>query len=83
MWPVGSPEVTHKYLPEGADPTGEEGRIPRGGSRALARGTVKWFSEEKDYGFISPDEDGEEKIFVHYTDEEGRGFGGASKTAKG
>ena len=22
-----------------------------------------------------PDEDGEEKIFVHYTDEEGRGFG--------
>jgi hypothetical protein len=30
-----------------------------------------------------PDEDGEEKIFVHYTDEEGRGFGGASKTAKG
>jgi transposase/cold shock CspA family protein len=38
-------------------------------------GTVKWFSEEKGYGFISPDEDGEEKIFVQYTDEEGRGFG--------
>ena len=40
----------------------------------MARGTVKCFSEEKGYGFISPDEDGEEEIFAHYTDVEGRGF---------
>lgn len=39
----------------------------------MARGTVKWFSEEKGYGFIEPDEDGEE-IFVHYTEIEGTGF---------
>jgi cold shock protein len=39
----------------------------------LARGTVRWFSEEKGYGFISPDE-GEEEVFVHYTDVEGSGF---------
>jgi cold shock protein len=40
----------------------------------MARGTVKWFSEEKGYGFIKPDEAGEEDIFVHYTGIKGGGF---------
>ena len=39
----------------------------------MARGTVKWFNEEKGYGFISPDE-GSEDLFVHYTSIEGSGF---------
>ena len=39
----------------------------------MATGTVRWFSEEKGYGFILPDE-GEEEVFVHYTDVEGEGF---------
>ncbi len=39
----------------------------------MASGTVKWFSEEKGYGFITPDE-GDEEIFFHYTDIEGEGF---------
>ena len=69
-----SPKVSHKYSPEGAKPTSEDGRKLRGETRAVARGTVKCFSEEKGYGFIAPDDDDGEDIFVHYTEVEGSGF---------
>ena len=37
----------------------------------MARGRVRWFSEERGYGFI---EDGEEDFFVHYTEVVGEGL---------
>jgi cold shock protein len=38
----------------------------------MPRGTVKWFDGEKGYGFVSPDEGGEDG-FVHHTGIAGSG----------
>jgi CspA family cold shock protein len=39
----------------------------------MATGTVKWFSNDKGYGFITPDEPGRD-LFVHQTAVLGEGY---------
>lgn len=39
----------------------------------MSEGVVKWFSADKGYGFVTP-EDGGKDLFVHHSEIQGSGF---------
>jgi CspA family cold shock protein len=47
----------------------------------MATGTVKWFNDQKGFGFITPD-DGEKDLFLHHTAIKAEGYRSVQEGAK-
>jgi CspA family cold shock protein len=47
----------------------------------VAKGTVKWFNADKGFGFIAPDEGGDD-LFVHHSEVKTGGYASLSEGQK-
>ena len=76
MWEAAPPDAKATKM-SGVDSHGVHNR----GKSFVATGTVKWFNEQKGYGFIQPDSGGKD-VFVHISAVERSGLRGLAEGQK-